>query len=54
MMKRRIVMAITLWRLPTTPSGPRRDTQARRRVIRRATRKTTARAKRRARRFGKI
>lgn len=54
MMKKRIVIMMTLWRLPITPSDPRRDTQARRRAIERATRKIRAREKRRARRFGKI
>lgn len=49
----RIVMRIMmmLWRLPITPIGLLKGTQAGRRVIGRATRKTTARARRKAKRF---
>lgn len=52
MMKRRIVIMMTLWRLSITPIGLPKGAWARRRAIRRATKKTTARVRRRAKRSG--
>lgn len=54
MARKRIVMVMTCWRLPITPIGLPNCTRARRRIIRRATRKTTARVRRRAKKYGKI